>query len=130
MMLLSPVSARLILARGDRSTLVAACLLVAAGYVLPLVWHQQPWQLMVASMVMCAGLAFGCGAMPILIMTAVPVTETAAANGVIALLRSLGLAVAGAVVTASWSPPSWPPRPGSRRKRRTPPWPASGSPTP
>lgn len=100
MMLLSPVSARLTLARGARTTLVAACLLVAAGYVLPLVWHHEPWHLMVASMVMCAGLAFGYGAMPMLIMTAVPVTQTAAANGVNALVRSLGLAVSGAVITA------------------------------
>lgn len=100
MMLLSPLTARLTLARGPRATLVAAGVFVAAGYLLPLIWYQEPWHLMIASIVMCIGLAFGYGAMPMLIMAAVPVGETAAANGVNALVRSLGLAVSGAVVTA------------------------------
>lgn len=100
MMLLSPLSARLTRARGARTTLASACVLLVLGYALPVVWYQQPWQLSVAGVVMCAGLAFGYGAMPLLIMSAVAVTDTAAANGVNAMVRSLGLAVSGTVVAA------------------------------
>ncbi len=43
------------------------------------------------------GVAFSYAAMPTLIMSAVPITETASANGVNALIRSLGTTVASAL---------------------------------
>lgn len=53
---------------------------------------------MVAVMVVNSGVALAYGAMPALIMSAVPLTETGAANGFNALMRSLGTSVGAAVV--------------------------------
>ncbi|WP_166137676.1 MFS transporter [Nocardioides ochotonae] len=99
MLLLAPLAARFIVVRGARVSLMVAGVLVAVSYLVPLVWYDEPWYFALASIVMCAGLAFGMGALPQLVMSAVPVGETGAANGVNALMRSLGLAVSGAVVS-------------------------------
>ena len=45
-------------------------------------------------------IGFGYAAMPMLIMRAVPATETGASNGLNALFRSLGTSTAAAVVAA------------------------------
>nr|WP_301539843.1 MFS transporter [Nocardioides sp. zg-DK7169] len=99
MLLMAPLAARFIVVRGARASLAVAGCLAALSYALPLVWHDEPWHFALASIVMCGGLAFGMGALPQLVMSAVPVGESGAANGVNALMRSLGLAVSGAVVS-------------------------------
>ena len=99
MLVLSPLAARFTVARGARASLMVAGVLIAVSYLLPLMLYDAPWHFALASVVMCGGLAFGMGALPQLVMSAVPVSESGAANGLNALMRSLGLAVAGAVVS-------------------------------
>ena len=52
---------------------------------------------MLVSAVIGAGIGFAYGAMPALIMGAVPVSETAAANSLNTLMRSIGTSISSAV---------------------------------
>ncbi|MEU6131542.1 MFS transporter [Saccharopolyspora sp. NPDC047091] len=96
MMAMSPVSARISRERGPKVTLMAGALVVAAGYGLGLVMMSEIWQLMVISCVIAAGIGLAYGAMPALVMGAVPVSETAAANSLNTLMRSIGTSVSSA----------------------------------
>ncbi|MFI8193735.1 MFS transporter [Streptomyces sp. NPDC085946] len=97
MMAMAPVSAALTKARGPKSTLMLGALVVAAGYALNIVLMSQLWHLLLVSCVIGAGIGFAYGAMPALIMGAVDPSETAAANSLNTLMRSIGTSVASAV---------------------------------
>ena len=100
MMLLSPVSARLITRFGPRPTLMSGALVIAAGYVFAIVLMDNAAELITASVIIGAGVGIAYAAMPALIMGSVPVTETASANGLNSLMRSVGTAVSSAVMAA------------------------------
>ncbi|WP_017589626.1 MFS transporter [Nocardiopsis ganjiahuensis] len=97
MMAMSPVSARMTRTLGPKTTLMTGALLVALGYGLSLLLMSAVWQLMIASTVIGAGVGLAYGAMPALVMAAVPRSETAAANSLNTLMRSVGTSVASAV---------------------------------
>ncbi|MBN9734765.1 MULTISPECIES: MFS transporter [unclassified Pseudonocardia] len=97
MMAMSAVSARISARYGPRTTLMAGAVVVAAGYGLGAAFHAAVWQLLVSSVVISAGIGLAYGAMPALVMAAVPVTQTAAANSLNNLMRAIGLSTAGAV---------------------------------
>ncbi|WP_328328695.1 MFS transporter [Kribbella sp. NBC_00382] len=98
MVLLSPVSARLSKARGPRFTLAVASGLMALGYLVRLFTSENLAAIVVGATVVAAGTAVAYSALPALIMHAVPVTETAAANGLNTLMRTIGQAVCSAIV--------------------------------
>jgi len=98
MVLLSPVSARISSARGPRFTLAIASVLMAAGYVVRLFTSENLAAIVAGATVVAAGTAVAYSALPALIMHAVPVTETAAANGLNTLMRTIGQAVCSAIV--------------------------------
>jgi len=98
MLLLSPVAGRLIDARGPKFTLVLGVAILAAGYGVGLVGMGSAWGLLITSLVINSGVAFAYGAMPAIIMGAVPRSETAAANGFNTLMRSLGTTIGAAVI--------------------------------
>ncbi|RDG38002.1 MFS transporter [Streptomyces corynorhini] len=98
MMIVSPVGGRLTNARGPKFTLVCGALVLAAGYGVSLLLSGTAPGLMVAVMIVNSGVALAYGAMPALIMGAVPVAETGAANGFNTLMRSLGTSIGAAVV--------------------------------
>ncbi|MFD8431441.1 MFS transporter [Streptomyces coelicoflavus] len=97
MMAFAPVSAKVSKSRGPKVTLMIGALIVAAGYGLNIVLMAEVWHLVLASCVISAGIGFAYGAMPSLIMGAVPASETAAANSLNTLMRSLGTSVASAI---------------------------------
>lgn len=99
MMALSPVSARLSARRGPKVTLISGALVIAAGYVVALLLNSEVWQVIVSSMVISAGVGLAFAAMPALIMGAVPITETAAANGLNSLMRAIGTSTSAAVMS-------------------------------
>lgn len=99
MMLLSPVSARLSAARGPKLTLALGSAVIAAGYLCALVLMNSVWEIMVAAMIVAGGVGLAYAAMPALIMGAVPITETAAANGLNSLMRSIGTSTSSAVMS-------------------------------
>lgn len=98
MMLVSPLGARLSAARGPKVTLVAGSLVIALGYGLSPALIGSTWTLLVVSCVCNTGVALAYGAMPALIMGAVPLAETASANSFNTLMRSVGTSVSAAVV--------------------------------
>ncbi|MFD4468156.1 MFS transporter [Rhodococcus sp. NPDC058505] len=98
MMAVAGVGARLSSARGPRITLIVGALILAVGYGSSLLLMGSAWGIMIVACICSAGTGFAYGAMPALIMGAVPRSETAAANAFNALTRSLGTAVAAAVV--------------------------------
>ncbi|WP_214110436.1 MFS transporter [Acrocarpospora catenulata] len=100
MMAVSPMAARLSAARGPKVSLLLGTLVIAAGYVLALALMGTIWGVVMFSAFISGGLGLAYAAMPTLIMNAVPQTETAAANGLNALMRSIGTSTASAVVGA------------------------------
>ncbi|MYR09158.1 MFS transporter [Streptomyces sp. SID724] len=100
MMAMSPVGAKLSAAKGPKVTLAVGSLLIAAGYGLsvPLIGADSPWGLLIVTLVCNSGVGFAYGAMPALIMSAVPQSETASANSFNALMRSIGTSFAAAVI--------------------------------
>lgn len=98
MYLTSSIGARISATRGPRVSLGAGIVVMAAGYVSLLALRSEVWELTFATAVIGAGIGIAYAAMPALIMGAVPVTETAAANGLNALMRSVGTSLSSAVV--------------------------------
>ncbi|MFM9447949.1 MFS transporter [Streptomyces acidiscabies] len=97
MMAVAPVSALISRKWGAKVTLMAGAVIVAAGYGLGVVLMSEVWQLVLVSCVVGAGIGFAYGAMPALIMGAVDPAETAAANSLNTLMRSIGTSTASAV---------------------------------
>ncbi|MCR3752000.1 putative arabinose efflux permease, MFS family [Lentzea californiensis] len=97
MMATAPLSAKISNARGPRVTLILGALVVAIGYSAGVFMLTAVWQLVVVSAVIGAGIGLGYGAMPALIMGAVPASETAAANSLNTLMRAIGTSVSSAV---------------------------------
>lgn len=98
MALLSPVSGRISTRRGPRFTLILACVVMAFGYVIRVLTSENLWAIVAGALVVGAGTALAYSALPSLIMRAVPVSETASANGINTLMRSIGQAMCSAVV--------------------------------
>lgn len=98
MYLFSGTGARISAARGPRTSLGFGIVVLALSYVWMLFLHDQWWQVCIASVLLGIGIGIAYAAMPALIMGAVPVTETAAANGLNALMRSVGTSLSAAVV--------------------------------
>ncbi len=100
MAVFSPLSARLSARFSARTTLVVGATVLALGNVgLALLPPSIPL-VMVASGVTAVGAALAYSALPLLIMAAVPPTETAAANSLNTLMRMLGTSSCSAVAAA------------------------------
>jgi len=97
MMAMAPLSARITRTSGPKVTLMCGAVVVAAGYGLDIVLMSEVWHLIIVSCVIGAGIGLSYGAMPALIMGAVPVSETASANSLNTLMRSIGTSTSSAV---------------------------------
>ncbi len=100
MMVAAPIAAAIANKRGPKFTLVVGSVIVACGY---LAGHQllsSPVQILAFSVAVSVGVGFAFASLPALINAAVPVSETAAANGINALARSLGTSTSSAVIAA------------------------------
>ncbi|WP_329231069.1 MFS transporter [Streptomyces sp. NBC_00111] len=98
MMIVSPLGGKLINARGPKIALVLGALVISLGYGLSLALMGSAWGLMIVGIVINSGVGLAYGAMPALIMSSVPLSETAAANGFNTLMRSLGTTIGSAVI--------------------------------
>lgn len=96
----SPLSARISNRFGPRFTLMAGTLVIAVGYVIVLAAPFGPVQILIANIVVNGGIGIAYASMPALIIAAVPVGETAAANGLNALMRAIGTSTSSALVSA------------------------------
>ncbi|WP_280232996.1 MFS transporter [Nocardia cyriacigeorgica] len=100
MMAMSPVAGRVERRWGAKPLLIIGAAILALAYGLALIFHAEPWQILIVNIVLGVGVGLGYAAMPALIMQAVPASETGAANGLNALMRSLGTTIASAVAGA------------------------------
>lgn len=100
MMVSSPIASRIAAARGPRFTLTLGCAIIAGSYLAGLVLLGSAWQLCLFNILVSVGVGFAYSSLPALINAAVPMSETAAANGINALARALGTSISSAVVGA------------------------------
>lgn len=98
MFLMSPVAARLTAAKGPRTSLILGGVVITAAFVAGVFLHSELWHVILISTAVGLGVGFAYAAMPTLIMRAVPPTETAAANGLNSVMRTLGSTVSATVV--------------------------------
>ncbi|MEV7890685.1 MFS transporter [Streptomyces sp. NPDC002817] len=97
MMAVAPLSARVTRTRGPKTTLMIGAVVVGVGYLLIMVMMSATWTLIMASCVVAMGVGFGYAALPTLVMESVPVSATAAANSLNALMRSIGTTTSSAL---------------------------------
>lgn len=100
MVLFSSVSARISRLHGPRTTVMAGSALLVVGNAGVATLPGSVWLLVGAATVGAIGAALAYSALPLLIMQAVPATETAAANSLNTLMRQLGTSTVTAVAAA------------------------------
>ncbi|MEU3980703.1 MDR family MFS transporter [Streptomyces sp. NPDC026672] len=100
MLLLSPVSARISAARGPRITLALGAAVIACGYGVRIADSRDLWMIILGATVVATGTTLAYSALPTLILRAVPAGQTASANGVNVLMRTIGQATSSAAVAA------------------------------
>ncbi|SHL49780.1 Major Facilitator Superfamily protein [Pseudonocardia thermophila] len=100
MTVLSPISARISRRRGARTTVQLGIALLAAGNIgMAFLPHSLPL-LILAMVVTSTGATLAYSTLPLIIMSAVPPTETASANSLNALARMLGTSSCSAFAAA------------------------------
>jgi hypothetical protein len=100
MVAMAPVSAAVTRKYGAKVTLISGALVIAGGYIARVFLIDDLWQIILGAIIVSVGTAMAYAAMPTLIMRSVPITETAAANGLNTLLRSIGTSSSSATVAA------------------------------
>lgn len=103
MMVFSPVSARISWRRGPRVTLLVGGTVLVAGNLARAFLHGGVVVAVLGVTVVAVGAALSYSALPTLIMQSVPPVETAAANSLNTLARTIGTSACSAVVAASTS---------------------------
>ncbi|MCQ1953488.1 MFS transporter [Arthrobacter sp. zg-Y238] len=98
MVAVAPVSARITNTYGAKVTLVTGCAVMAAGYLARVLFVHTVPEIITGAVIVSVGTAISMAAMPTIIMSNVPLTDTAAANGLNTLLRSVGTSTCSAAV--------------------------------
>lgn len=98
MMAVSPFAAKLSAAYGPKRSLLLGALIIAVGYGAALGLMGSTWGVLAFAAIISAGVGFAYAAMPALIMSAVPPSESASANGLNSLARSIGTSSSSAVM--------------------------------
>lgn len=101
MVIFAPVSGRIIRVFGGKSALIAGAVVMIVGYVSRVFFYDSIAWVIIGSTVVSVGTAIAYAAMPTLIMGVVPITETASANGLNSLVRSIGTSTSSAAVAAA-----------------------------
>ncbi|MEV7394305.1 MFS transporter [Streptomyces sp. NPDC091215] len=96
----SPVGGVLVRRVGARSTLAIGAVAGAAGFAWLAFFHGQSASVICAGLLTGTSIALGYAAMPALIAASVPLHQTGIANGINSISRSVGSAIASAVVTS------------------------------
>jgi MFS family permease len=93
---MAPVAAMITRRFDARVTLIAGAASLALAWACRAPFSNSLWQVVGGSMLVSVGTSMAFAAMPTLIMSAVPVTQTASANGLNTLLRSVGTSTSSA----------------------------------
>ena len=100
MLAMSPISGRIESKIGPKPLLVSGAIVIAAAYLASVLVPFGVLSIIIVNGVIGIGIGLGYAAMPALIMSAVPASETGSANGLNTLMRSFGTTTASAVVGA------------------------------
>ena len=100
MVAMSPVSGWSLARWGGRAVLIVGAGLMALTYLGRVFYADSVLAIVVGSTLVGIGTALAFAAMPTLIMSSVPITETASANGLNSLVRSIGTSLASTLVAA------------------------------
>jgi MFS family permease len=100
MVVFAPVSGGIIRIFGGKTALMTGALMMIGGYVSRVFFYDSIIWVIIGSTVVGVGTAIAFAALPILIMGAVPITETASANGLNNLIRFLGTSTSSAATAA------------------------------
>lgn len=98
MVALAPISGLLLNRWGGRNVLVLGNAVMAAAFVLRVFTTDGAFAIAVGAALVGAGSALVFAAMPTILMASVPLTETASANGINALVRSVAMSVCSALL--------------------------------
>ncbi|MBY4208060.1 MFS transporter [Rhodococcus fascians] len=98
MMVVAPLAARLSAARGPKTALILGLAVLAFAYLAGMALLGAVWQIVLVAALAGAGVGIAYAAMPALILGAVDPAQTGAANGLNALMRSVGTSVSSAVI--------------------------------
>lgn len=98
MFFISGLAARLSSARGPRTSLILGGIILTLSFLVGAWLMTELWHVILLSTLVGFGTGFAYAAMPTLIMHAVPPTETAAANGLNSVMRTLGSTAAATIV--------------------------------
>ena len=98
--LFAGVSGRVTKKFGARVTICIGMTVVALGFISRIFLTASLFQIILAASIVSAASTFAAAAMPTVIMGNVPITETAAANGLNTVVRNIGSTMGSAVVTA------------------------------
>jgi EmrB/QacA subfamily drug resistance transporter len=100
MVAFSPIAGQMITRYGGRFTLLVGSGAMGVVYILRIFTSENLAAVIVTSSLIAVTIAVAFSAMPTLIMSSVPITETASANGLNALVRAIGMSVSSASVAA------------------------------
>lgn len=98
MVAIAPVSARITNSFGAKATMISGCAVMAAGYLCRTFLVSTVAGIIFGAVVISVGTAMAMAAMPTIVMSNAPRTDTAAANGLNTLLRSVGTSTCSAAV--------------------------------
>ncbi len=96
----APAIGTLIRRLGAPRVLVAGGLVMSASYVARIFLDGSPAQIVLGVILVNVGTTLALAATPVIIMSLVPITQTASANGVNGLSRTIGTSVAAACLAA------------------------------
>jgi MFS family permease len=100
MVIFAPISGHIIRVFGGKTALMAGAVVMIIGYVGRVFFYDSIASVIIGSTMVSVGTAIAYASMPTLIMAAVPITETASANGLNSLVRSIGTSTSSAAVAA------------------------------
>ncbi|MDV6268514.1 MFS transporter [Rhodococcus globerulus] len=100
MVLLATVSPKVTRRWGAKTTLATGAIVIAFGYALRVFLAPTLFTIILGTAIVSAGVAFALAAMPTLITESAPLDQTASANSVNSLLRSVGTSTGSAVAAA------------------------------
>jgi MFS family permease len=98
MFFISGTAARLSHAKGPRTSLILGGIILTLSFAIGSFLMTELWHVILLSTLIGFGTGFAYAAMPTLIMHSVPPSETAAANGLNSVMRTLGSTAAATIV--------------------------------
>lgn len=99
----SPIAGAFVQRLGGRVTVIIGALVTAAGYGLRVLLVSELWHLVVGAAVIQFGVAVAVAGLPALITRYAPLGQTASANSVNSLVRSIGSSVSAAAIAAAFT---------------------------